>query len=202
MTKIDQKIVSYNVVKKDEVKEVTPVITPEKMKRPEVLSGCTYKIAATPLSEHALYVTINDRVVDGQRIPFEIFLNCREMKNFQWIVALTRVMSAVFRKGGEINFLIDELKSVFTPDGGAFIGGRYVPSLVSQIGDVIERHLIEIGLHTKDNSLQEAAVAMIVSKADSKKANGATLCEKCNEVSVIIMDGCATCTSCGASKCG
>lgn len=202
MTKIDQKIVGYSVVKKDEVKRDIPVVAPEKAKRPEVLTGCTYKIAATPLSEHALYVTINDRVMDGQRIPFEIFLNCREMKHFQWIVALTRVMSAVFRKGGEINFLIEELKSVFTPEGGVFIGGRYVPSLVSQIGDVIERHLIEIGLHTKDNSLQEAAVAMIASKVESKKANGATLCEKCNEVSVIIMDGCATCTSCGASKCG
>lgn len=201
MTKIDKKIIGYSVVNKDEVKKEVPVIASEKVKRPEVLTGSTYKVS-TPLSEHSLYVTINDRIVDGQRIPFELFINCKDMKHFQWIVALTRVMSAVFRKGGEINFLIEELKSVFDPSGGAFISGRYVPSLVSQIGDVIERHLIGIGLHTKDNSLQEAAVAMIASKVESKKVNGATLCEKCNEVAVIVMDGCATCTSCGASKCG
>lgn len=211
MTKIDKKIIGYSVVKKEEAKKDIPVVVPEKVKRPEVLTGCTYKIAATPLSEHALYVTINDRVVDGQRIPFEIFLNCREMKNFQWIVALTRVMSAVFRKGGEINFLIEELKSVFTPEGGAFIGGRYVPSLVSQIGDVIERHLIDIGLHTKDNSLQEATVAMVneklskYNKSNEKSDDGfpdnATLCSKCNHRSVVVLDNCSTCLNCSDSKC-
>ena len=202
MTKIDQKIVSCNVVKKDEVKEVTPVIAPEKVKRPEVLSGCTYKLS-TPLSEHSLYITINDRVIDGQRIPFELFINSKEMKNFQWIVALTRVMSAVFRKGGEINFLIDELKSVFDPAGGSFIRGRYVPSLVAQIGEVIEQHLIEIGLHTKDESLKEAAVAMMTEKLEKKNAtpNGAVLCNHCLEVSAVLMDGCLTCLSCGQSKC-
>ncbi len=203
MTKIDQKIVSYSVVNKDEVKEVPPVIAPEKVKRPEVLAGYTYKIS-TPLSEHALYVTINDRVIDGQRIPFELFINSKDMKHFQWIVALTRVMSAVFRKGGEINFLIEELKSVFDPSGGAFVRGRYVPSLVAQIGEVIEQHLIEIGLHTKDDSLKEAAVAMMTEKLEKKNAtpNGAVLCNHCLEVSAVLMDGCLTCLSCGNSKCG
>jgi hypothetical protein len=202
MTKIDLPIVGYSVVKKDEVKP--EVIAPEKVKRPEVLTGSTYKIASTPLSEHALYVTINDRVLDGQRIPFEVFINSKDLKSFQWVVALTRVMSAVFRKGGEVAFLIEELKSVFDPSGGAFIRGRYVPSLVAQIGEVIEQHLIEIGLHTKDDSLQVAAVEMMTEKLEKKNANpnGAVLCDKCNEVSMILMDGCATCLSCGNSKCG
>ena len=210
MTKIDQKIVGYSVVNSDAVKQEAPVIAPEKVKRPEVLTGSTYKVS-TPLSEHSLYVTINDRVVDGQRIPFELFINCKDMKHFQWIVALTRVMSAVFRKGGEINFLIEELKSVFDPSGGAFISGRYVPSLVSQIGDVIERHLIEIGLHTKDNSLQEAAVAMVNEKlskynksnenSDDGFPDNATLCSKCNHRSVVVLDNCSTCLNCSDSKC-
>lgn len=210
MTKIDQKIVGYSVVNSDAVKQEAPVIAPEKVKRPEVLTGSTYKVS-TPLSEHSLYVTINDRVVDGQRIPFELFINCKDMKHFQWIVALTRVMSAVFRKGGEINFLIEELKSVFDPSGGAFISGRYVPSLVSQIGDVIERHLIEIGLHTKDNSLREAAVAMVneklskYNKSNEKSDDGfpdnATLCSKCNHRSVVVLDNCSTCLNCSDSKC-
>lgn len=210
MTKIDKKIVGYSVVNKDEVKKEVPAIAPEKVKRPEVLTGSTYKVS-TPLSEHSLYVTINDRVVDGQRIPFELFINCKDMKHFQWIVALTRVMSAVFRKGGEINFLIEELKSVFDPSGGAFISGRYVPSLVSQIGDVIERHLIEIGLHTKDNSLREAAVAMVNeklskhNKSNEKSDDGfpdnATLCSKCNHRSVVVLDNCSTCLNCSDSKC-
>ena len=205
MTKIDQKIVSYNVVKKDEVKEVTaPVITPEKIKRPEVLSGYTYKLS-TPLSEHSLYITINDRVVDGQRIPFEIFINSKDLKFFQWVVALTRVMSAVFRKGGEINFLIEELKSVFEPSGGAFVRGRYVPSLVAQIGEVIEQHLIEIGLHTKDDSLKEAAVSMMESKKQSKElkaSDGKTQCPKCSQYEVKNDGGCESCLECGWSRCG
>lgn len=210
MTKIDKKIVGYSVVNKDAVKPEAPVVTPEKVKRPEVLTGSTYKVS-TPLSEHSLYVTINDRVVNEQRIPFELFINCKDMKHFQWIVALTRVMSAVFRKGGEITFLIEELKSVFDPSGGAFISGRYVPSLVSQIGDVIESHLIEIGLHTKDNSLQEAAVAMVNeklskhNKSNEKSDDGfpdnATLCSKCNHRSVVVLDNCSTCLNCSDSKC-
>ncbi len=212
MVKIDQKIVGYSVVNSDAVKQEAPVIAPEKVKRPEVLTGSTYKVS-TPLSEHSLYVTINDRVVDGQRIPFELFINCKDMKHFQWIVALTRVMSAVFRKGGEINFLIEELKSVFCPSGGYFKKSRYIPSLVSEIGDVIEQHLVEIGLHTKNNYSGDAAKAMIADKlsksgsADNKSnddgfPDNATLCNKCNHRSVVIMDNCSTCLNCSDSKCG
>lgn len=211
MTKVDQKIIGYSVVKPNEDKEIKAVkemAVPEKIKRPEVLSGCTYKIS-TPLSDHSLYVTINDREVDGQRIPFEVFINCKDMKHFQWIIALTRVMSAVFRKGGEISFLIEELKSVFDPSGGYFSKGRFVPSLVAEIGDVIERHLVEIGLHQKDESLKEAAISMVnekLEKLNKKTTNdgfpdNAVLCGKCNHRSVVILDNCLTCLNCSDSKC-
>ena len=202
MTKIDQPIVSYSLVKKDEVSETVPVLN-EKMLRPEELSGRTYKLK-TPLSESALYVTINNCEVNGQLKPFEIFINSKDMSHFQWVIALTRVMSAVFRKGGEVNFLIDELKSVHDPKGGYFDKGRYVPSLVSAIGDVLETHLTSLGLYVKDTSMQAVALDMVNEKLKGKKdatPNGAILCNSCNEVSVVLMDGCATCLSCGSSKC-
>jgi hypothetical protein len=123
----------------------------EKLQRPPVLSGSTYKIK-TPLSEHALYVTFNDIVLNPDtehelRRPFEMFINSKNMDHFQWIVALTRIASAVFRKGGDVTFLVEELRSVFDPQGGYFKkGGKFMPSLVAEIGDVLENHLCEIGI--------------------------------------------------------
>ena len=156
---ITQPIVSQSVVDSSEVKADTKLI-PALIERSEVLSGCTYKIK-TPLSEHALYITINNIEVDGQLRPFEVFINSKSMEHFQWIVAFTRIVSAIFRHGGEVTFLIEELRSVFDPRGGFFYKSKYVPSLVAQIGDVLEQHLVSIGVYVKDNSLQVAAVTMM-----------------------------------------
>lgn len=195
----------------------------EKLERPEMLVGSTYKIK-TPLSEHALYVTINDLVLNPgtsheKRRPFEIFINSKNMDHFQWIVALTRIISAVFRKGGDVTFLVEELRSVFDPRGGYFKkGGHYMPSLVAEIGDAIENHLKMIGL-IADEGLDEAQKKLIAEKrkqyeesADVAMATetdtegsfptGAKLCYKCSTKAVIKMDGCMTCLSCGESKCG
>jgi len=129
----------------------------EKLERPPQLHGTTYKIT-TPLSEHALYVTINDIILNPGtphelRRPFELFINSKNMDHFQWIVALTRIISAVFRKGGDVTFLVEEMRSVFDPRGGYFKkGGKYMPSLVAEIGDAIECHMRMIGL-LKDDGL-------------------------------------------------
>jgi hypothetical protein len=195
----------------------------EKVQRPEMLVGSTYKIK-TPLSEHALYVTINDIVLNQGsehelRRPFEIFINSKNMDHFQWIVALTRIVSAVFRKGGDVTFLVDELRSVFDPRGGYFKkGGKYMPSLVAEIGDAIESHLKMIGLIKDDGPDEhqqkliqekreqfEAAnkkVETTESKNESDFPDSATLCNKCHTKAVIMMDGCLTCLNCGDSKCG
>ena len=123
----------------------------ERIERPEVLIGSTYKIKS-PLVEHAMYVTINDIVLNAgseheQRRPFEIFINSKSMEHFQWIVALTRIMSAVFRKGGDVTFLVEEMKAVFDPKGGYFkAGGVYMPSLVAELGSIVEDHLKSIGM--------------------------------------------------------
>jgi len=197
----------------------------EKVQRPEMLVGSTYKIS-TPLSEHALYVTINDIVLNQGsehelRRPFEIFINSKNMDHFQWIVALTRIISAVFRKGGDVTFLVDELRSVFDPRGGYFKkGGKYMPSLVAEIGDAIESHLVLIGLLKKDGP-DEHQQKLIEEKRQQYQANqrkekaapteakdesdfpaGASLCNKCQTKAVIMMDGCMTCLNCGDSKCG
>jgi hypothetical protein len=191
----------------------------EKLQRPPVLSGSTYKIK-TPLSEHALYVTINDIVLNPDtkhelRRPFEIFINSKNMDHFQWIVALTRIASAVFRKGGDVTFLVEELRSVFDPHGGYFKkGGKFMPSLVAEIGDVLESHLREIGI-LKSPELDEHQQNFIKGKAqefNQKKADAkvsaddfpqeATLCKKCLTKAMIMLDGCLTCLNCGESKCG
>ena len=151
--KIEKKIVSYSVVdktdeQKHEKKEIPAEVVQigEPLARPDKITGSTYKVK-TPVTEHALYITINDVIMNEgtdqeHRRPFEIFVNSKNMEHFQWIVGLTRVMSAVFRKGGDLTFLIEELESVFDPNGGYYKkGGKYVPSLVAELGQVLEEHL-------------------------------------------------------------
>lgn len=201
MTKIEKQIVHAAVIV-----DTLPAQESlhERMERPAVLTGATYKVK-TPLSDHALYITINDIVLNPgteheARRPFEIFINSKAMDHFQWIVALTRILSAVFRKGGDVTFLVEEMRSVFDPKGGYFKkGGKYMPSLVAEIGDVIESHLTGLGLMQRDTSLAEAAKAMVAEKQE--KVGNQQQCAKCQEYAVIVMDGCMTCTNCGDSKC-
>ena len=199
MTKINQKIVGYSVVK-EETPPASPVVTHQE--RLPVLSGKTYKIAKSPLSESALYVTLND--CEGK--PFEIFLNSKDTRHYQWIIALTRVISSVFRKGGDCTFLIEELKSIYDPNGGYFKKGKYIPSLVAEIGEVLEQHFIDLGLYAKDESLAVLAQAMIKEKIEKKENTESKMlvCQKCGNKSAIMMDGCLTCTNtdCLYSKCG
>ena len=158
---IDKKIVKFAVAKEDaEKKPASPpaerddsnvIRMHEKLERPEMLVGSTYKVK-TPVSDHAMYVTINDIVLNEgtqheQRRPFEIFINSKNLDHYQWIVALTRIMSAVFRKGGDVTFLVDELKAVFDPRGGYWQpGGKFMPSIIAELGHIVEKHLVEIGL--------------------------------------------------------
>ncbi len=234
---IDKKIVDYRIGKDESqeeqqvppaANEAQPAPAPqdnivqlhEKLERPEMLIGSTYKVK-TPLSEHALYVTINDIILNAGtenelRRPFEIFINSKNMDHFQWIVALTRIISAVFRKGGDVTFLVEELRSVFDPRGGYFKkGGKYMPSLVGEIGDAIECHMRMIGL-LKDEGLDEhqrklveekrAQYESTLEKAETEAPGdfpaGSQLCFKCNTKAAVQMDGCLTCLNCGESKCG
>jgi len=238
--KISKHIAGYEVVKPEEelaamqraaeereARSSAKVIRmTEKIMRPEgfeALEGSTYKIK-TPLDDHAMYVTINDIVlnpgtVHEQRRPFEIFINSKNMDHFQWIVALTRLMSAVFRKGGDVTFLAEELQAVFDPKGGYFKpGGRFMPSIIAEIGDVIAHHMQKIGLMEKEELSEQQKLILEQKRAEvegaqSKKAvkmsgeetsypASATLCNKCHTKAVVIMDSCATCLSCGYSKCG
>ena len=227
--RINQKIVKYGIEPREEA-PATPSPRPkadviqmhEKIERPETLLGSTYKIK-TPLSDHALYVTINDVVLNEgteheQRRPFEIFINSKNMEHFQWIVALTRIVSAVFRKGGDVTFLVEELRSVFDPRGGYFKkGGRYMPSLVAEIGDAIEAHMRSIGLIEDESTPLDAPGRQMFEEkrtqfsgkdtADDEAPSrefpgGADFCIKCQTPAVIRMDGCLTCLNCGDSKCG
>jgi len=238
--KISKHIAGYEVVKPEEelaalqraaeereARSSAKVIRmTEKIMRPEgfeALEGSTYKIK-TPLDDHAMYVTINDIVLNAgtvheQRRPFEIFINSKNMDHFQWIVALTRLMSAVFRKGGDVTFLAEELQAVFDPKGGYFKpGGRFMPSIIAEIGDVIAHHMQKIGLMEKEELSEQQKLILEqkraqVESAQSKKAAkasgeetgypaSATLCNKCHTKAVVVMDSCATCLSCGYSKCG
>ena len=234
--KIEKKIVKYRVQKPEAEKPAAErrregkgirkegggkvVRIHEKLERPEVLIGSTYKIK-TPVSDHAMYLTINDIVLNEgteheHRRPFEIFINSKNLDHFQWIVALTRIISAVFRKGGEVAFLTEELKAVFDPRGGYWQpGGKFMPSIVAEIGYVVERHLQSIGLMQKPGMDERSGcwskrsarngsctTSSRTRSRESSYPEGAQLCLKCNTAAVVMMDGCMTCLSCADSKCG
>ena len=185
--------------------------------RPDALPGATYKVM-WPESDHAIYITLNDLLDDtGRRRPFEVFINSKNMEHYAWTVALTRMISAVFRRGGDVSFVVEELKAVFDPRGGQWMGGRYVPSLLAAIGEVIERHMIAIGFLKRpgardehDARRQPRVVAM--GGEDHEAGHGrdghggasgmVRQCPKCAQASLVRQEGCDTCTSCGYSKCG
>ncbi|HVH73392.1 MAG TPA: adenosylcobalamin-dependent ribonucleoside-diphosphate reductase [Stellaceae bacterium] len=181
------------------------------LSRPEALPGQTYKLR-WPETEHALYITLNDIIQDGRRRPFEVFINSKNMEHYAWTVALTRMISAVFRRGGDVSFVVEEMKAVFDPRGGAWMEGRYVPSLLAAIGDVIERHMIEIGfLPRGQRDPAQAAKVVNLPAAESLGANpqtgSATLprmaqCPKCGAAALIRLEGCDQCTNCDYSRCG
>ncbi|MDO8860091.1 NrdJb [Haliea sp. E1-2-M8] len=235
--KIGSKIVSYKVVQPGAVpdpvageQEAVPasnvVHMHESFQRPERLVGSTYKVK-TPMSEHALYITVNDVILNEGtehelRRPFEVFINSKNMEHFQWVVALTRLISAVFRKGGDATFLVEELKAVFDPRGGYFKkGGVFMPSIVAEIGYAIEDHMKHIGLieskldeHQRkfiDDKRREimgsasntdTAEGEPTESDDSPFPPGASLCYKCSTRAVVLLDGCMTCLNCADSKCG
>ncbi len=170
----------------------------EPLDRPGALEGQTYKVK-WPGSEHALYITINDIVIAGHRRPFEVFINSKNMEHFAWTVALTRMISAVFRRGGDISFVVEELKAVFDPRGGAWMEGKYIPSILAAIGGVIENHLIAIGFIAGEGlglKSDPQAEAMVVGAP-----RGAS-CPNCGSFDLRMVEGCMTCGSCGHSKCG
>ncbi len=226
---IDKKIVKFAVAKDDADKKSAPapaerednvIRMHEKLERPEMLVGSTYKVK-TPVSDHAMYVTINDIVLNEgtpheQRRPFEIFINSKNLDHYQWIVALTRIMSAVFRKGGDVTFLVDELKAVFDPRGGYWQpGGKFMPSIIAELGHIVEKHLLEIGLlkspelSVEQRKLIDEKRAEFEERGRQKDAfaagrfpEGAQLCTKCSTAAAVMLDGCMTCLNCGYSKCG
>lgn len=233
--KIDKKIVGYSVKHNEDPKVPAPrqeyrreateggaevIRMHEKLERPEMLVGSTYKVK-TPISDHAMYVTINDIILNEgteheKRRPFEIFINSKNLDHYQWIVALTRIISAVFRKGGDVTFLADELKAVFDPRGGYWKpGGKFMPSIIAELGYIVEKHLISIGLLQKVELNDEQKKQLEEKRAEfeasarqqdafskSEYPEGAQLCSRCNTAAVVMMDGCMTCLACADSKCG
>lgn len=172
----------------------------EPLDRPQTLEGNTYKLK-WPDSEHAIYVTVNDVVINGHRRPFEVFINSKNMEHFAWTVALTRMISAVFRRGGDVSFVVEELKAVFDPRGGAWVQGKYIPSILAAIGGVLEQHMVAIGfLAGEGMALKEDPHAnkQVVNLGESR----GKACPSCGQFDLQMVEGCMTCRSCGHSKCG
>ncbi len=172
----------------------------EPMARPVVLSGQTYKLK-WPFSEHALYVTINDIEVEGRLRPFEVFINSKNMEHYAWTVALTRMISAVFRRGGDVSFVVEELKAVFDPRGGAWMEGRYVPSILAAIGAVIEEHMRAIGFLPPSSEAVSEAPSAATPKTGPRMARP-QFCPNCSAPDLVLIEGCLTCRACGFSSCG
>ncbi|MCT4556072.1 MAG: adenosylcobalamin-dependent ribonucleoside-diphosphate reductase [Pelagimonas sp.] len=170
----------------------------EPLDRPQSLEGATYKLK-WPDSEHAIYLTINDIIVGGHRRPFEVFINSKNMEHYAWTLALTRMISAVFRRGGDVSFVVEELKAVFDPRGGAWVEGKYIPSILAAIGGVIEKHMVAIGfLEGEGMALKSDPQAQVVG-LDAPRGKA---CPSCGQFDMRMVEGCMTCGSCGHSKCG
>ena len=221
-TKIDKKIAGWAIKQSYETQaekmagETAKITMSESVKRPYELRGSTYKIKP-PNTPHALYLTINDIALnhgtDDEEIhPYEVFVNSKNMDSFQWIVGITRLISAIFRKGGNVEFMIEELKSVFDPRGGYWDKKTYMPSVVAHIGHVIEHHMKKNGAldDSETAEMQEMAKAILAEKEFEMRDKAtsiefpdhAAMCAKCSQKAVVVMDGCQTCLSCGDSKCG
>jgi len=209
VTEPELPLVQPEVKPRDELDAGAVVYMTQPLDRPGALPGQTYKIK-WPESDHSIYITINDVVQDGRVRPFEVFINSKNVDHFAWTVALTRMISAVFRRGGDVSFVVDELKNVFDPRGGYWVEGRYIPSLLAAIGEVIERHMIIIGFIANPNGDadgEQARIAVPVRGADRGRAEGGDSgrlrgCPKCGTPGLIRQEGCETCVSCGYSKCG
>jgi len=198
--------VTGSVLSVSESSEATPetdhgaevIYMSEPLDRPQALEGQTYKLK-WPDSEHAIYLTVNDVVVNGHRRPFEVFINSKNMEHFAWTVALTRMISAVFRRGGDVSFVVEELKAVFDPRGGAWIKGKYIPSILAAIGGVLETHMVAIGfLEGEGLGLKQDPQAVMPAAASGK----GKACSSCGQYDLRMVEGCMTCASCGYSKCG
>ena len=198
--------VTGSVLSVSESSETTPetdqgaevIYMSEPLDRPQALEGQTYKLK-WPDSEHAIYLTVNDVVVNGHRRPFEVFINSKNMEPFAWTVALTRMISAVFRRGGDVSFVVEELKAVFDPRGGAWIKGKYIPSILAAIGGVLETHMVAIGfLEGEGLGLKQDPQAVMPAGASGK----GKACSSCGQYDLRMVEGCMTCASCGYSKCG
>ena len=198
----EEKPSAPEIISEGENSPATPhgdvVYIAEPLDRPQALEGSTYKLK-WPDSEHAIYITINDIIHGGRRQPFEVFINSKNMEHFAWTVALTRMISAVFRRGGDVSFVVEELKAVFDPRGGAWMQGKYVPSILAAIGSVIERHLVSIGfIEGEGMGLKEDPRAQVVNLNE----NRGPACPSCGQFGMHMVEGCMTCPSCGHSKCG
>ena len=195
-------VLEVKPAEKPVVAEPAPVVSrfdPDLMLRPDKVIGATYKLR-WPDSEHAMYVTVNDIEMDGTRRPFEVFVNSKNLEHYAWVVALTRMISAVFRRGGEVAFVAEELKQVFDPRGGQWSQGRYVPSLVAAIGEVLERHMRETGfLEPVELQMGSAKVAPV---GMTPSGSLGQLCPKCSQPGLVREAGCLSCMHCGWSKCG
>ncbi|WP_299613680.1 adenosylcobalamin-dependent ribonucleoside-diphosphate reductase [uncultured Tateyamaria sp.] len=202
LTVAEDKPKEASVLANDDAEPLQPhgdvIYMAEPLDRPNALEGNTYKVK-WPDSEHALYITINDLVIGGHRRPFEVFINSKNMEHFAWTVALTRMISAVFRRGGDVSFVVEELKAVFDPRGGAWMQGKYIPSILAAIGGVIEQHMIATGfIEGEGMGLKSDPQAEVVG-LDAPRGKS---CSSCGSFEMRMIEGCMTCASCGFSKCG
>lgn len=182
----------------DQVADGEVIYMSEPLERPQSLEGATYKLK-WPDSEHAIYLTVNDTIINGHRRPFEVFINSKNMEHYAWTLALTRMISAVFRRGGDVSFVVEELKAVFDPRGGAWMEGKYIPSILAAIGGVIERHMIAIGfIKGEGMGLKSDPQAEVMAVGEAPRGKS---CPSCGQFELRMIEGCMTCGSCGHSKC-
>jgi len=199
--KITQKIVDWSVRSLDGDKAAIPMHEVASLERPRIVEGRTYKISPA-VTDCAMYITINNITLPGGEVrPFEIFISSKHVPHQQWITALTRMVSAIFRKPGPYLFVAEELEQIFDPQGGYFAEQRMMPSVVAHVAAVLKEHFIHIGA-LEATELSEEAQVVIAEKEEKAADIGKLQCMQCYQISVVVLDGCKTCLECGESECG
>jgi len=180
--------------------------------RPDIVPGNTHKVK-WPTTGDNIYITVTN--VDGE--PLELFIKHQDSSIGEWTDALSRMVTGVMRRGGDLRFIVDQLSKVGSTSGGAFVDGVYRPSVVAAIAGVVEKEFKSLGVYeraigmpignNKNDEAEPTAEALQAKDATERKdehvsvANGAP-CPNCKQPFLRRESGCDSCALCGYLRCG
>jgi ribonucleoside-diphosphate reductase alpha chain len=169
----------------------------EVMERPRILQGRTYKLK-WPQTGDNWYITITHR----GGVPFEVFITTKVAAHAEWVQALSILLTAVLRRGGDVKFLITELQGIHSASGGQYITEqrKFRHSQVAAIGGVIEEEFRVLGMFgtTEPEPEVQKAVPPGVTFGQIGEPG---CCPECGARPLVHQEGCEKCQICSYTRC-